>query len=321
MSLAAIYETVKEDLDRVDKLINAVAEVDYPQLAELLGYSLKSGGKRIRPILTLLSGKLHDYNRSSLLLMASAVELLHAATLVHDDAIDRSTVRRGRPTVNALWSDDKAILLGDYLFAKAGELAADTRNLAVVKLFAQTLEIISAGEINQAFNAFNLEQTRQQYIDRISHKTASLFSLSTESGAILSNAPEESIKVLKEYGHYLGIAFQIIDDVLDFISTEEEMGKPIGSDLAHGTLTLPAMLVLERYPKDNPVKRVFQNRDRQGNIKLALELVRNSSIIEECYQVASDYCSIACRNLNVLPDNANRQILIDLADYIARRRK
>jgi len=321
LSLAAIYETVKEDLDRVDKLINAVAEVDYPQLAELLGYSLKSGGKRIRPILTLLSGKLHDYNRSSLLLMASAVELLHAATLVHDDAIDRSTVRRGRPTVNALWSDDKAILLGDYLFAKAGELAADTRNLAVVKLFAQTLEIISAGEINQAFNAFNLEQTRQQYIDRISHKTASLFSLSTESGAILSNAPEESIKVLKEYGHYLGIAFQIIDDVLDFISTEEEMGKPIGSDLAHGTLTLPAMLVLERYPKDNPVKRVFQNRDRQGNIKLALELVRNSSIIEECYQVASDYCSIACRNLNVLPDNANRQILIDLADYIARRRK
>jgi geranylgeranyl pyrophosphate synthase len=321
LSLAAIYETVKEDLDRVDKLINAVAEVDYPQLAELLGYSLKSGGKRIRPILTLLSGKLHDYNRSSLLLMASAVELLHAATLVHDDAIDRSTVRRGRPTVNALWSDDKAILLGDYLFAKAGELAADTRNLAVVKLFAQTLEIISAGEINQAFNAFNLEQTRQQYIDRISHKTASLFSLSTESGAILSNAPEESIKVLKEYGHYLGIAFQIIDDVLDFISTEEEMGKPIGLDLAHGTLTLPAMLVLERYPKDNPVKRVFQNRDRQGNIKLALELVRNSSIIEECYQVASDYCSIACRNLNVLPDNANRQILIDLADYIARRRK
>lgn len=321
MSLATIYETVKEDLDRVDKLLNTAAEVDYPQLAELLGYSLKSGGKRIRPILTLLSGKFYDYNLSSLLLMASAVELLHAATLVHDDAIDRSTVRRGRPTVNALWSDDKAILLGDYLFAKAGEFAADTRNLTVVKLFAQTLEIISAGEINQAFNAFNLEQTRQQYIDRISHKTASLFSLATESGAILSHAPEESIKVMKEYGHYLGIAFQIIDDVLDFISTEEEMGKPIGSDLAHGTLTLPAMLVLERYPEDNPVKRVFQNRDRKGNIKLALELVRNSSIIEECYQVASDYCSIACRNLNLLPDNANRQILIELADYIVKRKK
>ena len=154
MSLATIYETVKEDLDRVDKLLNTAAEVNYPQLAELLGYSLKSGGKRIRPILTLLSGKFYDYNLSSLLLMASAVELLHAATLVHDDAIDRSTVRHGRPTVNALWSDDKAILLGDYLFAKAGELAADTRNLTVVKLFAQTLEIISAGEINNiCFNA------------------------------------------------------------------------------------------------------------------------------------------------------------------------
>jgi len=319
LPLITIYQPVEADLAKVNDWLRLVTEVDFPWLAELLGYSLKGGGKRIRPALTLLSGKFYDYNLSSLLPMASAVELMHTATLVHDDAIDKSMVRRGRPTVNEVWGENKAVLLGDYLFAKAGEFAADTKNLRVIKLFAQTLEIISAGEINQAFNAFNLEQTRQHYLQRISSKTASLFSLATESGAIVSQAPEKSVKVLKEYGYNLGIAFQIIDDILDYISTEEEMGKPIGSDLAQGTLTLPAMLILERYPEDNPVKRVFQNRDKQENIKLALELVRNSPIVEECYQVASDYCSKACHNLNLLPDNASRRTLIELADYVVKR--
>ncbi len=321
MPLSTIYQPVEEDLAKVNDWLSSATEVNFPWLAELLGYSLKGGGKRIRPALILLSGKFHDYNLSSLLPMALAVELLHTATLVHDDAIDKSIVRRGRPTVNEVWGVDKAVLLGDYLFAKAGECAADTQNLRAVKLFAQTLEIISAGEINQAFNAFNLEQTRQHYIERISCKTASLFSLATESGAILSQAPEKSAEVLKEYGHNLGIAFQIIDDILDFISTEEEMGKPIGADLAQGTLTLPAMLILERYPEDNPVKRVFQNSDKQENIKLALELASNSSIIQECYQVASDYCSKACQNLNLLSDNPSRQALIELADYAIKRKR
>ncbi|GAH56793.1 unnamed protein product, partial [marine sediment metagenome] len=129
------------------------------------------------------------------------------------------------------------------------------------------------------------------------------------------------IKILSEYGYNLGIAFQIVDDILDFIGTEEEVGKPIGSDLAQGTLTLPAMLLLERYPEDNPVKRLFQNRDRQEDIKLAIEQVRNSSVIDECYTVASDYCSRACRHLNLLPDSASRQSLIDIATYVIRRKR
>ena len=211
--------------------------------------------------------------------------------------------------------------MGDYLFARAGEFSTDTQNLQVVRLFTQTLEIISAGEINQASNAFNLNQTRQDYLQRIASKTASLFALSTESGAILSQAPERAIKVLREYGWNLGIAFQIVDDILDYTSTEEEMGKPIGSDLAQGTLTLPAMLLLERYPDDNPVRKVFQNEGKQENIKRALDLVRNSSIVQECYQLASEYCSTACQNLGLLPDNTTRQALIDLADYIIKRRK
>jgi len=134
-------------------------------------------------------------------------------------------------------------------------------------------------------------------------------------------APEASIQILNEYGYNLGIAFQIVDDILDFVGTEEELGKPTGSDLAQGTLTLPAMLLLERYPEDNPVKRLFHNEDKEEDIKLAIELVRNSSITEECYRIASDYCAKACRNLNLLPDNASRQALIELANYVVNRRK
>jgi len=286
-----------------------------------LEHSLKSGGKRIRPALVLLAGKFYNYDLSYLLPVATAIEILHTATLVHDDAIDNSLVRRGRPTINKVWGEDKAILLGDYLLAKSEELVADTQNLRVIKLFAQTLMAISSGELNQAFSAFNLEQTRQQYLQRISGKTASLLSLVTESGAILSQAPEKSVEALKGYGYNLGIAFQIVDDILDFIGTEEEMGKPIGSDLAQGTLTLPAILLLERYPEDNPVSRLFQNEDRQRNIELAMELVRNSSITQECYAVASDYCARACHNLSLLPDNASRRSLIKLADYVVKRRK
>ena len=321
MSLSTIYEPVQVDLDEVENRLRSVSEVDSPWLSELLRYSLKVGGKRIRPALVFLSGKFYDYNLERLMPMAVAVELMHTATLVHDDAIDKSAVRRGIPTINKVWGEDKAVLLGDYLFSKAGEFTATTKNLQAIKLFAQTLGIISSGEINQAFNAFNLEQSYDQYLQRIASKTASLFSLSTESGAILSEAPEKSVELLKEYGHNLGIAFQIMDDLLDFIATEEELGKPVGSDLAQGTLTLPAMLLLQHYPEDNPIRRLFQHRGRQEDIKLAMDMVRNSSIVEECYEAASEYCSKACQNFDQLPPNASRQALKDLADFVVSQKR
>jgi len=325
LELSKICQPVQEDLDRVEMRLRSVKEVDYIHLSELLDYSLKSTGKRIRPILTLLSGKFYDYNPEHLLAMATAVEILHTATLVHDDAIDNSLVRRGRPTVYQLWGKEKAVLLGDYMFAEAGALTATTQNLRVIKLFAETLKTISNGELNQSFNAFNLEQSHEQYFQRVAKKTAALFCMATESGSALSQAPEESIQILIEYSYNLGIAFQIVDDILDFTATEEELGKPVGSDLAQGTLTLPAMLLLERYPEDNPVKKIFQNKnkeiDKQKHIELAIELIRNSTIVQECYQVASDYCARACQNLQRLPDTPSRQSLRDIADYIIQRRK
>ncbi|MFC1980694.1 polyprenyl synthetase family protein [Chloroflexota bacterium] len=320
MELSKIYQSVQEDLVKVRNELRSVSRIDFPWLAEQLRFVVKGSGKGIRPALTLLAGKFYHYDLKYLLPMAAAVELMHTATLVHDDAIDKSIVRRGKPTINKIWGGEIAILMGDYLFAKAGEYVSDTKNPHVIKLFSQTVAIISSGEIIQFLGAFKLEQARADYFHRISGKTASLFSLATESGATLSEAPRKPVKILKDYGYNLGIAFQIADDILDFIGSEETLGKPVGSDLTQGTLTLPAMLLLERYPEDNPVKRLFENGDKR-NIEQAIEMVQNSSIVEECYQVASEYCSLACRDLNLLPDNASRQALMELANYVIDRRE
>ena len=322
MSLETIYEPIRDDLAGVEVGLKAVSQVHYPWLSQLLEHSLESGGKRIRPALVLLSGKFYNYNLSSLLPMALAVEVLHTATLVHDDAIDNSPLRRGRPTVNKLWGEDKAILLGDYLLAKAEELVSETQNLRVIRLFTRAIMTLASGELGQAFSAFKLEQTREQYLARISAKTASLITLALESGAILSQAPEEVVTALREYGHNLGIAFQIVDDILDFVGDEAEIGKPTGSDLSEGTLTLPSMLILERSADDNPVRRLFCHEgDKRENIKLAVELVRSSGVIEECYEAASDYAARACRRLDPLPDKPSRRSLTELARYVVARNK
>ncbi|MFC2022622.1 polyprenyl synthetase family protein [Chloroflexota bacterium] len=320
MELNRIYASVKEDLDRVEDSLKEVGRVSFEHLAELLNYSLERSGKRIRPALTFLCARLHRYDLGYLMPMAVSVELMHTATLVHDDAVDKSAVRRGRATVNKIWGEDRAVLLGDYLFARAGDFCADTGNLRVIKLFSQTLATISRGELKQAFDAFKLEQTYDNYLQRISSKTAALFSLATESGAVLSQASEDSVEALREYGNNLGIAFQIVDDILDFIGTEEELGKPVGSDLTQGTLTLPAMLLLKHYPGDNPVEKLFQNIDVVANARRAIEMIGNSPIVQECYNEAATYSEQACRNLDRLPPGDDRQALVELADYIIRRR-
>jgi len=318
LELNQIYAPVQADLLKVRDKIQSISRIDNDWLAAQLSYLVKETGKALRPALTLLSGKSFKYNLAYLLPMSVSVELMHTATLVHDDAIDNASTRRGQATINSIWGDEIAILMGDYLFAKAGEFVSDTQTPRVIKLFSQTLGIISSGEIGQFRGAFYLDRNREHYFRRIYSKTASLFSLSTQSGAILSKAPEESVAVMKEYGDNLGIAFQIVDDILDFTSTEEIMGKPVGSDLTQGTLTLPAILLAERYPADNPVQRMFETRDNKY-VAQAIDMVRNLDIINECYKTASGYCQQACRNLGLLPDTPGRQALYDLAEFVVER--
>ncbi|MCX6008952.1 MAG: polyprenyl synthetase family protein [Chloroflexi bacterium] len=320
MNLSDIYKPVKDDLEKGERSLEEIADSEFPLLAQLLTYTLKNGGKRIRPALTLLSGKFYVYEPALLIPMAAAIELLHTATLVHDDIVDNSPVRRGRPTVSCAWGENRALLLGDYLFAKAGSLAASTGNLRVVKLFSQTLMTISGGELRQTGVSFDLKRAREHYFDWISAKTACLFSAATESGAVLSQAPEEAIAAMRDYGHNLGMGFQIVDDVLDFVGEEDELGKPVGSDLREGTMTLPSILFAESYPEDNLIKSIVEKKDAES-VALAVEKIRNSSVIDECLALAAEFCSRARQALEKLPDNSARQSLLELAAYIIERRK
>ena len=192
--------------------------------------------------------------------------------------------------------------------------------MRVIRICAETLQILTTGELNQAFNAFNLKQTYQDYLQRIAAKTASLLATATESGAILSESPEDIIGILHDYGYDIGVAFQVVDDILDFIGTAEELGKPVASDLSQGTLTLPAMLILERYPVDNPVRRIFENPGLKEEIPRAIDMVRNSSIVDDCYKVASQYRDKAINRLSLLPHNSSRESLLNLADFVVQRR-
>jgi geranylgeranyl pyrophosphate synthase len=318
LELKQIYAPVQEDLVKVKEIMKSISQIGDSWLSEQLSYLLSETGKGMRPAMTLLSGKCFDYYLSHLLPMAVSVELMHTATLVHDDAIDKASTRRGQATINSVWGDEIAILMGDFLFAKAGEYVADTETPRVIKLFSTTLGIISSGEIVQFRGSFNIKQTREDYFKRIYRKTGSLFSLATQSGAILGKASEALVATMKEYGDNLGIAFQIVDDILDFTSSEEKMGKPVGGDLMQGTFTLPAIIVNERHPQDNPVKRLFETKDKKFASE-AIEMVRDSTIIKECYKIAEEYRDRATKNLKTLPKTTSRQALIDLADFVVKQ--
>jgi geranylgeranyl pyrophosphate synthase len=320
VNLSEIYEPVQEDLKKVDQSLENITDAEHAVLAELLVYTLKTGGKRVRPALTLLAGKFYVYDLTLLVPMAAAIELLHTATLVHDDIVDNSPMRRGRPTVCRAWGASSALLLGDYLFAKAGSLVAGTGNLRAVKLFSETLMTISSGELKQTAVTSATARLRDYYFAWIGAKTACLFSTSTESGAILSQAPEEAIQNIGEYGRNLGMAFQIVDDVLDFIGEEDELGKPVGSDLREGTLTLPSIIFAEYYPEDDLIKNFFGKRDAE-DVASAVEKIRNSQVIEDCLTLAAEFSLKARRAAEKLPDNRARKSLIDLTDYIVERRK
>ena len=320
LDLAELYAPIVAELPLVDEAILGVSQVEFGWLSSLARQVLSRSGKRMRPALTLLAGKLFDYNLELLVPMAASVEMLHTASLVHDDTLDGALLRRGNPTINHIWDDNIAILFGDYLFAASAEMVSRTRNVRVMRLFAETLMVVCSGELSQHFRASLWQLSREEYFQRIGRKTASLFSMATESGAALSGAPEPLVQSLKAYGHELGIAFQVMDDILDLTGEEEALGKPVGSDLRHGTLTLPTILLLERYPRDNPIGDFFEKGRQAQDHARAIKMIRDSTVLAEAAEVAREFCREAIRDLDPLPDTTARRALIDLAEYTVSRR-
>lgn len=325
MRAVSLYGPVQSDLALVESALETVRQVDFTPLAEMLSLVITGEGKRLRPALALLAGQFGNYDLEKLVPLATSIELLHTATLVHDDVIDNADTRRGRPTANSVFHNSTSVMLGDYMFAHAAELVCRTGSIRVIRLFSRTLMAMATGEVAQDMSAYDTGQTIRSYLQRIGGKTAALFATAAEGGAIVAEMPEEQIQALSNYGYSLGMAFQIVDDILDFIGDERELGKPAGSDLMQGTLTLPSLLLLDRYPKDNPVQKIFsQNRRNEAQVRRwvarAIEMVRSSDIIDESYAFARQFSAEAAAALSVLPNNATRETLHDLLDYVLERR-
>jgi geranylgeranyl pyrophosphate synthase len=314
------YGPVRKDLALVDETLAALRPTDFPFLARALDEVLATGGKRMRPAIALLAGKLGRYDLDLLVPLAASIELLHSATLVHDDVIDAAPTRRGRPTANSLFDNAATVMIGDYMFAHAAELVARTGNIDVIRLFAHTLMEMATGELHQDMSAYSYGQSTREYFNRIAGKTASLFATAAKGGGMIAGVSPGNAEALRSYGENLGMAFQIVDDILDFSGDESEMGKPAGSDLMQGTLTLPSLLLIERHPDDNPVQRYFAGRQKAENLRRALDMIRDSDILDEAFAVAFDFRDRAIASVEKLPASDARDSLVDVAYWVTQRR-
>ena len=316
-----IYKPIQKSLNTVDeKLVNLPVN-QHPTLAKPLQHISNSSGKRMRAAITLLSAQTEKPLTMESITMAVAIELFHLASLIHDDAIDKSAVRRGEETISNLYGTDMAILIGDLVFANSASTVCDTGNILAIQRFSETTMEVSTGQILETSQKFNTKQNIEGYLERIYKKTASVFETSAETGGIISGATTEKIALLKSYGYNLGMAFQIIDDILDFEGDPNEFGKPVGQDLDQGLLTLPSLLYLEKFPNETNISTLFSEGNSQKYKPKIVESILNSEIIEECYIKAQNYCNTSKEMLEKLPNSEEKTSLSLLLDYVIERRQ
>lgn len=297
------------------------ADDHHPDLQAALNLLLSSGGKRIRPTLTLLIGRMLGAPYDKLITLAAAIELLHSATLVHDDLIDGSLLRRGMPTLNSQWSPGATVLTGDFLFARAAKLAAETGNIPVIKLFTKTLTVIVNGELTQLFES-RCRVSRSDYFKRIYAKTASLFETAAASAAMISPVSKDVVEKMRLFGYNVGAAFQIVDDILDFTGEQATVGKPVGSDLRQGLITLPALCYLETHPEDQDTHYLLNGncQDNHERIDRLVEAIRNSSAVQMAQEEAQQFIQNGLDILKKLPEQSELKALEELATYIVQRK-
>ena len=319
MNNVTFISPVQAQLQLVEARLQSQADGHHPDLRAALGQILAAGGKRIRPTITLLVGNMLGAPEDKLVTLGAALELLHTATLVHDDLIDGSLLRRGMPTLNARWSPAATVLTGDFLFARAAQLAADTDHLPLMKLFAKTLAIIVNGELTQMFSARGVVD-RENYALRIHAKTASLFEMTSRAAAMLSPANEATIETMRVFGYETGLAFQIVDDILDFTGEESTVGKPVGSDLLNGLITLPAIYYAEACPEDEDVKSLanggWGNQDRMQRLVAS---IRRTDAVKKAMEEAKQHAARALQTLEDFEPSPEREGLENLVKYIVDR--
>lgn len=318
-----LAEWLAEDMAAVNALIRArMASKHAPRIPEVTAHLVEAGGKRLRPMLTLAAARLLGYQGSDHQKLAATVEFIHTATLLHDDVVDESQRRRGRPTANLLWDNKSSVLVGDYLFARSFQLMVETGSLRVLDILANASATIAEGEVLQLTAAQDLATDEAIYLQVVRGKTAALFSAATESGAVISAAMDSQVKALYDYGDALGIAFQIVDDILDYGGQDAVIGKNIGDDFRERKLTLP---VIKAVAKADAEERAFWIRtiekgdQREGDLEQAMAILARHGAIAAARDEALAWAERARQAMSSLPDHPLRQMLDDLAGYVVAR--
>ncbi len=313
-NLPYFQKHLSEDLAKVNEVINRAVQSDVALISQIGTYIISAGGKRLRPIMTILAGRSVGYDNEKLYSLAAMVEFIHTSTLLHDDVVDESDLRRGRKTANNLFGNAAAVLVGDFLYTRAFQLMVGSGSMRILEVMADATNIIAEGEVMQLMNIGNTDITEEKYIQVIQYKTAKLFEAAAQVGSILGNAPPECEQALKDYGMYVGTAFQIIDDVLDYSGETEEIGKNVGDDLAEGKPTLPLIYLMRQGSEQvaNDVRLALENADRSYFAKIHEYVVRSDAL---AYSIGAARKAVDCAitALDALPDSEAKEAMIRLA--------
>jgi len=319
MKLKAMYAFLNKDLGLIEKELELAIQAEHPLLRQASTDLLQAGGKRLRPVFVLLAGKFGDYNIDVIKNVAVSLELIHMASLVHDDVIDDATIRRGKPTIKSQYDNKFAVYTGDYIFARALELITNLERADAHKILSKTFVELCIGEIEQIRDKYNFEQNLRCYLRRIKRKTALLIAASCQLGAIAANVSEEIHRRLYLFGYYVGMSFQITDDILDFTATEEELGKPAGSDLLQGNITLPVLYAMNDFVLRERIIKISESTT-SSEIKPLVADIKNSEAIKLSIQLSDQYLEKAYKILDEIPSNRAKSSFHNIAKYIGKRK-
>jgi len=321
--LAPLLDLVGSDLQKVNEEILRRMDSEVPLIPELAGHLIASGGKRIRPMLTLGAARLCGYGGGRHILLAACVEFIHTATLLHDDVVDESDMRRGRATANTVWGNQPSVLVGDFLFSRSFQLMVETRSIEVLRILANAASVIAEGEVLQLTTQNDVETTQERYLQVVEAKTAALFRAACRVGAVIANRPVAEADALEDFGLNLGVAFQLVDDALDYAAEQQELGKSIGDDFREGKMTLPVVLAMQRGTAE---ERAFWTRTMadleqdDADLGRAIDLLERHNAVADAIALAGRYGERAIAALDIFPGSETRNAMQSVVEFCIERR-
>lgn len=322
MNFQAIFNLYEEELRDVEKELLNIFQSEAALIPKIGSYIINSGGKRLRPLFLLLSSDLSGYREYKRIIMGAVIEALHTASLLHDDVVDEAELRRGKKAANKVWGNQIVVLLGDYLYAKALHISVGQESLPIMESLSRATSLMAEGEILQLMKAGDPSITFDEYIKIITGKTAGLITSACRIAGILAKLPTEKIEALTNFGSNIGIAFQMVDDILDYVADENLLGKKLGKDLTEGKITLPLIELLNRANEKEEIISIIKSGEiTEENLMKIYKYLERYNCIETSFEIAKHYIERAKRSLEIFPDTSHREILFKIADYILMRKK